>query len=152
MDRSTVDYLTQRQCARQWQEFLRVLGAELADQLPQDALRLLFYRTGTRFAAENPIAAAESVQDMQTSMNAAWTALDWGTTTLEEVDAALVITHHCSPLVAAFGAAMQTWTPAFLEGAYQQWFTQLGSSEILRVKQTVEPDAFGTVEFRLAKH
>jgi len=152
MDRSTADYLIKRQCASQWQEFLRVMSAELADQLPQDALRLLFYRTGTRFAAENPIIAAESVSDMQASMNWAWSPLDWGTVVLEEVENALSITHHCSPLVAAFGVAAQAWTPAFLEGVYQQWFTQLGSSEVLRVKQATEPDEFGTIQYKLAKH
>lgn len=152
MDRSTADYLAQRQCVRQWQDFLGALGAELADQLPLESLRLLFYRTGTRFATQHLLDPAESVGDMQTGMNAVWADMDWGVTTLEEVDAALVIMHRCSPLIAGFGAGMQSWTPAFLEGVYQQWFAQLGSSEILRVKQTSEPDVFGTIEYRLAKH
>ena len=152
MDRSTADYLTQRLCARQWKGFLNVLGTELSEQLSQDALRLFFFRMGTRFASENPIAAAESVPDMQAAMTSVWDDLDWGTVTLVEVDAALVITHYCSPLVAAFGPATQASTPAFLEGVYQQWFTQLGSSEILRVKQVSDPDEFGSIEYRLARH
>ncbi len=152
MDRSTADYLTQHQCARQWKGFLNVLGAEISEQLPQDALRLLFYRMGTRYASQHPLTPTDSVVQMQADMAAIWDAADWGTVTLVEVDAALVITHYCSPLIAAFGPAMQTSAPAFLEGVYQQWFTQLGSSEILRVKQVSDADEFGSIEYRLARH
>lgn len=152
MDRGTADYLTQRQCARQWKGFLNVLGAELSEQLPQDALRLLFYRMGTRFASQHPMTPTDSVAEMQAGMNAVWDAVDWGVVSLEEADSALVIAHTCSPLVAAFGPAMQASAPAFLEGVYQEWFTQLGSSEILRVKQVSDADDFGNIEFRLARH
>jgi len=152
MERSAADYLAPRQCARQWQTFLTVFAAELSEQLSQDALRLLFYRTGTRYAAAHPLPDATSVADMQQAMADIWDAYDWGTVSLSEVEAALQITHVCSPLMAAFGESAQAWTPAFLEGAYQQWFTQLGSSELLRVKQVSDADEFGTITFKLARH
>lgn len=152
MDRSTADYLAQGRCARQWKGFLSVLGTELSEQLSQDALRLLFYRMGTRFGSQNPVTPTDSVVEMQASMAAIWDAVDWGVVSLEEADAALVISHFCSPLVAAFGPSLQTRVPAFLEGVYQEWFTQLGSSEILRVKQVSDADEFGSIKYRLARH
>jgi hypothetical protein len=57
--------------------------------------------------------------------------------------------HYCAPLP-AFGASALAWTPAFLEGAYQQWLAALGA-EGLAIGQASEFGDDAAIEFRLAR-
>ena len=151
MDANYSDYFVQRQCALQWQGVLAALSQELSGQLGVAELRDLMRGTGARFASTHPVPACDSVADMQAAMCTIWRQLDWGWVELTEHDAALAIMHHCSPLHSALGEVATPWWPAFLEGVYQEWFAQLGAGELLRVTQSSEADAFGTVSMQLAQ-
>lgn len=151
MDAAHLEYLTDQQCSRQWKGFLRAFAEEFATQLQEDDLRALMRRLGSRFAASMPVGAARSVDELQMAMGRAWIGLDWGWTALTEQDASLEIVHHCAPLQAAFGAAAVRWSPAFLEGAYQEWFAQADAGG-LQVRQVGGPDANGSFTFRLGRH
>ena len=48
---------------------------------------------------------------------------------------ALRIVHHCAPIEAAFGSGSRAWSPAVLEGAYEQWLRAAGAGDRLRVQQ-----------------
>ncbi|GAA0521684.1 hypothetical protein GCM10009097_44050 [Pigmentiphaga daeguensis] len=151
VDPTTLEYLGSRLASRQWTGFLGALAREFSDQLPEADLRALMHRVGARFASESALADCQSLDDVQFAMSKIWMAQDWGWVTVHEHDDSLHISHHCSPLSAAFGQQASPWMAAFLEGAYQRWFEQLGAGKSLSVKQAGEPDAVGCVEFRLGR-
>lgn len=135
---TALDYFVARQCPAQWQGFLHATAGELASRFGPEDLRAVMQGIGMRFAAEIELPDSNTVAEMETAMSAVWQRLDWGYVELDEQSGSLQLIHHCAPLLAAFGETALAWTPAFLEGAYQQWFMQLGASDVLRVRQ-VEP-------------
>lgn len=151
VDQTILEYLGDRQASRQWKGFLTALVQEFASQLSESDLRALMHRVGRRFAGQSALEACRTVDDLQFAMSKVWMANDWGWVTVEEEADSLRLNHNCSPLRAAFGQHASSWAPAFLEGAYQQWFEQLGSGEHLTVRQTSEMDVLGCVEFRLGR-
>lgn len=151
MDPTILDYLGSRLASRQWTGFLGALVREFSDQLTEADLRALMRRVGARFASESALANCQSLDDVQFAMSKIWMAQDWGWVTVEEHGDSLHINHHCSPLSAAFDPQTSLWMAAFLEGAYQQWFEQLGAGKNLSVKQASELDAVGCVAFQLGR-
>lgn len=151
MDRSAVDYLVERQCSTQWKDFLGALAVELSSQLDENSLCTLMRGVGVKFASQHPLPPCETVIDMQHAMSSVWDRMRWGRTVIAEQDTALQIVHLASPLHAAFGDAAALWASAFLEGVYQQWFVQLGASDLLHVKQIAPIDEFGSIEMSLAQ-
>ncbi|OVZ63802.1 cellulose synthase [Pigmentiphaga sp. NML080357] len=151
VDQTILEYLGDRQASKQWKGFLNALVQEFASQLSEADLRALMRRVGSRFAEQSPLAECRTLDDVQFAMSKIWMANDWGWVTVEEENGSLRLSHNCSPLRAAFGQNASPWAPAFLEGAYQQWFEQLGSGKHLGVQQTSELDTLGCVEFRLGR-
>lgn len=149
-DTAVADYLAERQCARQWRDFLHALAAEFAEALSASDLRALLRRVGTRFASESPLPALQTLEEVQAALSRIWLAQDWGWVTLVQHDDHVAIHHHAPPLSAAFGAGSADWAGGFLEGAYQQWFEQQGAPG-LRVSQTTLPGTWGSLEFRLGR-
>ena len=147
MDNSHSAYLRARHIAPQWRLVLPALGQALSAKLPAETLRSLLHSTGEAFAQAAPVAPAESVARMEDAMNQAWDRHDWGWVGIEDQGDALVLTHHAAPLAMAFGEAALAWAPGFLEGAYQQWFRQLGAGESLRVRQVGQADGTVTLRF-----
>ena len=147
----SVSYLLDRQCSRQWKKFLAALAAEFASQIDVGELRALMKRIGTRFAVNNPIPPCTSITEIQGAMSAVWLDSEWGWVEVDEVDRAMRIVHQCAPLWSAFGPESVDWTPAFLEGVYQQWLVALGAGDLLRVRQVTRMDEFGRIEFRLSQ-
>ncbi len=152
MDHAIIEYFTEQQCSRQWKGFLRAFAGEFATQLDEADLRALMRRMGARFAqdADIDLAACRTLDDLQLAMGRVWVGLDWGWVELADRDQYLEIIHHCAPLLGAFGADAQRWSPGFLEGAYQAWFASVNAGQ-LEVRQATEPDLAGSVEFRLAQ-
>ena len=124
---------------------------EFASQIDAGELRALMKRIGTRFAVNNPIPPCASVGEIQAAMAAVWIDSDWGWVEVDEIDRAMRIVHQCAPLWSAFGAESVDWTPAFLEGVYQQWLVALGAGDTLLVRQVTRMDEFGRIEFRLSQ-
>lgn len=151
MDQTIIEYLADRQCSRQWKTFLGVMAEEFATQLAESDLRALMHRIGVRFADQAPLGNCLTIDDLQFAMGKVWINLDWGWVTIEEEESGLAIRHNCAPLGSAFGQNALRWTPAFLEGVYQRWFDQVGSSNELKVKQVSEPDTLGCIDFRLGR-
>ena len=142
--------LIDQQCTVQWRGFLQALAAEFAAALPPEDLRALLFRVGARFAAEHPLPACASLDDLQRSMTAMWDRIGWGSVRLQQGAAELDIHHDLSPLSAAFGQGHAPWSGGFLEGVYQSWFEQAGAAQ-LRVAQSAPADAWGCIHFQLAR-
>lgn len=148
---AALDYFTARQCPEQWKGFLNATASELASRFSPEALREVMYGIGARFAAQIELPDTNTVPAMEAAMSQVWQRLNWGWMELGEEAGSLLLVHHCAPLLTAFGEDALTWTPAFLEGAYQQWFIQLGASEVLRVRQIAPAEPHGGIAFRFGK-
>ncbi|MFI8618443.1 cellulose biosynthesis protein BcsD [Acidovorax sp. NPDC077693] len=144
------EHLATQQCAAQWRGFLQALTEEFASSLAPEDLHALMFRVGTRFAAANPLAPAATLDELQRGMTAVWERIDWGWVQLSQEAARLNIQHSLSPVSAAFGARHVQWSGGFLEGVYQSWMEQAGSGA-LRVVQVAPADAWGCVQFQLAR-
>jgi hypothetical protein len=147
---NNLDYLLERQVSQQWRGVLLALAEEFEAQIGHDELRQLMHRVGQRFAAANPLSDCATTAELAGELNARWNETDWGFVELTDEPEYLRIVHHCAPLL-AFGPAALAWTPAFLEGAYQGWLSELGAQG-LRVAQAGEFDAEASVEFRLGRY
>jgi hypothetical protein len=145
----TFDYLLERQISLQWRGVLLALAEEFEAQIGHDELRMLMQRVGRRFAAANSLGDCGTTAELAGALNAFWERTDWGFVELTDEPEYLRIVHHCAPLL-AFGAAALAWAPAFLEGAYQGWLSELGAQG-LTVAQAGEFDADASVEFRLGR-
>jgi hypothetical protein len=148
---AALDYFAARQCPMQWKGFLHATAGELASRFGPDDLRHVMHGIGARFAAGIDLPDSNTVPEMEAAMSAIWQRLDWGWVELEEQSGSLQLVHHCAPLHAAFGEDALAWTPAFLEGAYQQWFAQLGASDVLRVRQVTPATSVQGIVFRFGK-
>lgn len=148
---AALDYFAARQCPAQWKGFLHATANELANRFTPEDLRVVMHGIGGRFAAEIDLPDSNTIPDMQAAMSAVWQRLDWGWVELEEQSGSLQLIHHCAPLHAAFGDDALAWTPAFLEGAYQQWFRQLGASDVLRVRQVAPATSTQGIVLRFGK-
>ena len=151
--KSILSYYENRQCSTQWRSFLGVLAEEFEGQLGVPELRELMRRIGERFARTAVLGACETVRDLEAAINSVWAARDWGWVQVFDGDDYLAIRHYCSPLRTAFGEASASWASGYLEGVYQQWFNALGvnASLQLRVREALQADADGALEFRLAR-
>ncbi|MCC8394623.1 cellulose synthase [Paraburkholderia sp. MMS20-SJTR3] len=145
-----LDYLLERQISPQWRGMLSALAGEFEAQIGRDELRQLMQRVGVRFAQAHPLPACGSTADLQQALNDYWRAMDWGYVELADEAESLRIVHYCAPLP-AFGETALAWTPAFLEGVYQSWFSALGAQG-LSVVQTSGFGVDSALEFRLGRH
>jgi hypothetical protein len=151
---STLSYHAERQCSAQWRGFLQALSAEFEGQLEQADLRGIMSRVGERFAKSAALGDCQTLDDLELEVNRVWFNRDWGWVKITEAPTHLAIHHHCAPLAAAFGDGALNWAPAFLEGAYQEWFSGLGAAPDVRVRQAgggAAAVAGAPLEFRLAR-
>ncbi|MEX8493393.1 cellulose biosynthesis protein BcsD [Sphaerotilus sp.] len=129
------DYHLRYRCSPQWRPFLGALAQELSSRIEPDQARALMRRLGVSMARSAPLPAMELLPDLEEAMNGVWSGMNWGWVELNDTDDALKIIHHCAPIEAAFGAGSRHWSPAVLEGAYEQWLRAAGAGDRLRVQQ-----------------
>lgn len=143
-------HLARQQCSAQWRGFFQALAAEFVAALAPEDLRALMARVGARFAADHPLPACATLEDLQRSMTAVWAGVGWGWVDLTQEAAQLNIQHRLSPVSAAFGPNHGDWSGGFLEGVYQTWFEQAGAGQ-LKVVQCAPADAWGCVSLQLSR-
>lgn len=148
---ASLEYFQQHRCALQWRDFLGALAEEFDEQLQTPELRALASRIGERFARRLPLPHCETLEDLHHGINEVWSRLDWGWVEIGDAGDYIEIAHHCAPLTAALGEASRAWSPAFLEGVYQQWFNELGIDPALRVRQETSEEQGASLWFRLAR-
>jgi hypothetical protein len=144
-----LEYLLERRISPQWRGMLTALAQEFETQLGVDELRELMRRVGQRYAEAHPLPPCESLEALAAALNACWAGQDWGYVELYEDAAYLGLTHFCAPL-GAFGAQAWSWTPALLEGAYQQWLGAMGAGP-LQVRQHSLGEYGAAIEYRLER-
>ena len=141
--------MADRLCQRQWKGVLRSIADEFNEHLSARELADMFVRIGARFARSNPLAAGETLEDLQAHMNGLWSSMDWGVVNLFTEDDHMVVRHQFSPLMSGFGAESADWAGAFLLGIYRQWLEDAGSGDDLVLEAFTSVDEWGSIEFRL---
>jgi hypothetical protein len=155
---SILAYYGDQHVSTQWRDVLRAMADEFDTQLGVSELRALMSRIGDRFASAKALGDCATLDDLELAINRVWSALDWGWTEIADLSEYLAVRHFCAPLDGAFGTKAAVWASAFLEGAYQRWFFDLGAGDRLALRQ-IEPqpviDIGGAAqvfyEFRLAR-
>ncbi|CAN7572699.1 hypothetical protein D9M68_92650 [compost metagenome] len=151
MNQAILQYLTERHCSSQWRDVLTALAEELSGVMDPPSLRAFMWRVGVRFAQRFDPRNCATLAELERALAQIWLDVDWGWASIEDAGGELVIRHYCAPLQAALGESSGSWSPAFLEGAYQHWFRMLGSSDTLKVSQSSPIDATGCLEFRFGR-
>ncbi|RQG99499.1 cellulose biosynthesis protein BcsD [Paraburkholderia dinghuensis] len=146
---TVVDALIEQHLSPQWRGLLHALAAEFEAQLDRDDLRQLMFCVGERFAAEQPLAACDSMADLADAFNARWAPIQWGRVELADEGTHLRIVHYGAPLH-AFGGEALAWTPAFLQGCYQAWLDAMGAKQLTVVQAGIPDDGFA-IEFHLVR-
>ena len=136
-DSSALSYLARRGVAAQWRGFLRALVETLDANLDPGSRDSLMRAVGGRFAALMPLPPCSSMQELESRMNDALAAVEWGWAelSLNEQAAALEVTHSAAPIVATAEDGQAAWIAAVLEGLYAAWFAgQPGADQSLGVR------------------
>ncbi|WP_231378479.1 cellulose biosynthesis protein BcsD [Bordetella sp. FB-8] len=144
-------YINNRLCAPQWRSFLSIFAEELAQDMTSRHLGQVMRRTGEQFARQHSLPGTSTIADLQMAINRVWDAMDWGWVEIHEAQDRLVLSHYYAPLQAAFGAAHQAWSSAFLEGAYDLWMHQSGADSQLRVTSADDHSASGAMVFHFGR-
>ena len=136
-------YFSKQQCSSQWGAFLTAFGTEVGQKAPISEMRALMLRLGISMAKNIPQPSGNTLNELESSINKIWFAMDWGWIELNEKESGLFIQHYAVPLHDSFGAAALAWSPAILEGIYSHWFANLGAGASLQISQFEEahPDS-----------
>ncbi len=115
----------------QFARLLRAMAAEMSSVSDAPDLRDFFFRIGEQFAtaAGEAFENVESLEDLESCLNAFWAEMSWGWVELNEEDEGINISHQCAPLAQAFGDDSLAWSVGLLEGFYQTLFTEFGASD-----------------------
>lgn len=151
IEQGSVAYFLSRPVNPQWSDFLHSLAEELGEQMGAEEIRAFFTVLGRRIARRNPLAAGETLHDLERVINDYLARCDWGWMRVRDLNSSLEFLHSCAPLRRAFGDAALDWAPGLLEGLYSEWLKQSGAEESLVLQQLGRAEGVAdTLRFRLA--
>lgn len=129
-------YFRGQQVSLQWLPVLRAMSSEMSARNDAKDLRQLFFRIGERFGkdTEDLFQGAQSLTQLEESLNDFWSRINWGWVDLTEVKGYIDIAHQSAPLAEAFGDDALAWSIGLLEGFYQSVFSVLGASDSMVVR------------------
>ncbi|MFZ4478514.1 MAG: cellulose biosynthesis protein BcsD [Rhodoferax sp.] len=143
------NYFRGQQVSLQWLPVLRALALEMSAHADTKDLRHLFFKIGGHFAADTVerFDGVQTLAELEESLNAFWSQINWGWAEFKEVKGHIDITHNASPLAEAFGDEAMSWSVGLLEGFYQSVFKVLGASDTMIVQGVGESS--GGMDIRL---
>ncbi|MDP3859606.1 MAG: cellulose biosynthesis protein BcsD [Stagnimonas sp.] len=151
LEQGSLAYFLSAPVDAQWADFLRVMAEELAEQMSAEEIRAFFAVLGRRIARRNPLAAGETLQDLESAVNQHLRRCNWGWMRVRDLNTSLEFLHSCSPLRQALGDQAMDWAPGLFEGMYDEWLKQSGADETLVFQQVGRPEGMqDTLRFRLA--
>lgn len=120
-DDAVLRYIGRRSVSAQWRGFVRCLLETLDANLEPEGRDALLRIVGERIALLHPLPACDSIALLQSRMNDALAAMDWGFVDLVVEDHGLRIRHGAAPAVATDNDADGAWIAAVLEGLFSAW-------------------------------
>ncbi|MDD2923748.1 hypothetical protein [Rhodoferax sp.] len=138
----------------QWLPVLRSLAAELADDVPAEKLRLMFFNVGGRLAGdvESRFESVQTLTELENEINEFWLQLNWGWIHFTEQAGCIHINHQAAPLAEAFGDEALPWSVGLLEGFYQALFKILGAGDGMTVRAVEGECADMQILLRFGNH
>ncbi len=138
---ASLNYYAQRSCAEQWRVFLSEMISEFYNQVDSEFAESFFYRVGTRMAQALPVPPANSLEEVEASLNRILGQLNWGWVEVAETGSHVRIVHGAYPVVPMYQNAPETWLIPVLEGAYSEWFRSLGGEAEFRARSANRPES-----------
>lgn len=123
-----LDYLRRSQYRPGWQDLLDIIISGISANAGDEDRRQFLNLMGSTLAARFPLPHAETVGELEDSLNRLWSDFHWGLVKLQPAQTHLTFEHHAFP-PAAPGAQEDEWAAglaAVLEGAYAQWLSAQG--------------------------
>lgn len=117
-------YHAARQVSAQWRAFAAALAGTFYDNVEADDADAFLRDVGGAMARALPLPKVETLEALETAMNARWAEIDWGWVRLREGQGDVRIIHGASPSAFAEDTA-GNWARAavpVLQGVYRQWF------------------------------
>jgi hypothetical protein len=117
-------YLQRRSTSPQWRVFIAALASELFENFRPEEASGFFRALGVRMAAQLPLERLETLQQLESAINAALDQIAWGQAHFIIAGEDVVIRHVCFPDLPADDAARPMWIRGFsaaLEGLYGEW-------------------------------
>ncbi|OMQ25741.1 cellulose biosynthesis protein BcsD [Serratia oryzae] len=133
-----LDYYRRQQFKPGWQSLMEVVfsgilaSADEADS--RDFLRLM----GSQLAEKTPLPEAETVGDLEDSINAVLSQFDWGWVQVDASEQGILLTHYAYPQ-APDPDNESLWSISFatvLEGAYATWLLAQGGAPHVALRQS----------------
>ena len=107
----------------------QLLLSEIGAVTSPEQHRGLLVAVGRRMAASSKLADVSHLDNLAEHANRLWQSLNWGSAGFEMDDEGIDIVHRDLPV--ASNEHLANWEdilPAILEGAYSEWFEQIGGS------------------------
>ncbi|WP_337263881.1 MULTISPECIES: cellulose biosynthesis protein BcsD [unclassified Serratia (in: enterobacteria)] len=132
-----LDYYRRQQFKPGWQSLMEVVfsgifaSADEADS--RDFLRLM----GSQLAEKTPLPEAETVGDLEDSINAVLSQFDWGWVKVDASEQEILLTHYAHPQAPDPNNEL-LWSLSFatvLEGAYATWLLAQGGAPHVALRQ-----------------
>ena len=134
----TLSYYASRHCSAQWHDFIGVFMQELLGSAGEDDASAFMRHIGEALALKNPLEDAETVEDLEASINVCLDRLDWGWCRLRAGENGIRIIHGAWPMISLPEARWPQMLAAVLEGAYGAWLRQQGGGAVPVRCQQVE--------------
>jgi len=150
VDESDALYMRERLFSRQWRPFMCSLMTELFSNFEVEEACGLLRQIGGRLAAETPLPKLGTLEELETGVNEALSAMNWGYIRLSLVGAEIEIVHRAYPDIGAAQPARQAWRAGFgaiLEGLYTTWLQMQGGRHDMRAR--TRPEASETLAVTL---
>jgi hypothetical protein len=111
-------------------------AAEIFGEAKPEQAHGLYVAIGRRFSTLVDMADVRDLDDLAERINGLWAVCGYGHARLQAVETGIRVVHRGAP-VTIEGDHAGHWArlfPALLEGAYDAWFRQLGSSGLLSTR------------------
>lgn len=143
-------YFARRGVSAQWRSFLRALVETLDDHLDAEGRASLMRTIGRRMADAAPLPHCDTLAEMESHINDALAAAEWGYAELLVDTGArrLIVRHHAAPALAAGTHSDGAWISPVLEGLYARWFAaQPGADAALKPVVTAYAPGHATMHY-----
>lgn len=127
-----LEYYQHRQRKPGWQDLLQIVFADIFSDADESDARDFLRQAGKRLARRYPLAASQTLGELEDRINQRLAEFDWGFVRLEPAERQLTLVQQAWPAQLPFEptpAEEQRWRRAFtcvLEGIYGEWMLSQG--------------------------
>jgi hypothetical protein len=145
-------YYARQQCSRQWLPLMASMFAEFEEKVASNDADRFLAALGERMAKFLPLRRCESLEELETGINAVFGEIDWGWVRVAEGSQFIEILHGAYPQVPQ-DEARRSWLVPVLEAIFTVWLAQQGGAESHAARLAAPAEAPGApLLFRYGPH